>query len=221
MPQTDRGIRSFCSHFLSHSNIDSQTWHYRIGRGLKMPSPNRNPKVQQGPGPVVRQPWRLESPNLSRCLLYPTCSLIHVKGKPYRTQVARMAGFAMLPENSDHRETERSWVQTLRPLLCSSGARKGSKGTFCQIKETKTNWERAWFCFQTFRYIFYKPWRQYKTFADRAPGQLAALGHGDGTLDLSPKRKQFWKRFSQVGHRSTWHNTILHLAAWPKDFYVF
>lgn len=119
-----------------------------------MSSPNRNPKVNQGPGPVIKQPWRLESPNLSRYLLYTTCSLIHLKGKTYRTQVARVAGFAMLPENSDHRATERSWVQTLRPLLCSSGTRKGSRGTFCKNQRNENKLGASVVLFSDFQVHF-------------------------------------------------------------------
>lgn len=118
-------------------------------------------------------------------------------------QVVRMATFLTFTENGDIRKTKRSWVQTLRPIMCSLETRKYSEGNLCQIREIKTNWEQAWFCFQTFRYIFYEQCRKYKTIVDHAPRQLVVLWHGDGTLYLSPKRKYFWKWFSQVGHRST------------------
>lgn len=56
-------------------------------------------------------------------------------------QVIRMAGFMKFTENSDIIKTKRSWVQTLRSILCALGTRKYTKDNLCQIKERKMNWE--------------------------------------------------------------------------------
>lgn len=132
-------IKSFCSHFQNHSDIDLKTENSKIGKRLLVTSC------------LNLASWNL--PEIKSCLLnsyrdpnsvtfsdgYDKALLVNSfiwEGKHNKCMWSEwLASWNLLRTVI----SERSYIQTLRPILCSLETRKHSKGNFCQIKEIKMN----------------------------------------------------------------------------------